>query len=418
MFPSDITMYFICTFLFAVFPAMLLNLYLNKRSIKMNAKRNGLTEEDGGKIVAKIIKTNTLNSNIIDGKITKFIESYNKNSNYKNRISKHISNWIFSDINKYNEVTDDYHYKILMDTPNSTVYFQFKHKFIGGAYIRDLSVSLINTEQLPNEKFYPHSSFYNIIYLAKLLYNYRTIPKIDTTYIEKCSKVNLPQNEYCKRIYKPPVLLKLIDSPSEIRRYVNTYTIDRTIDKTIDNIIDKTIDSTSNTPSSRIFIIFNALKTLQKALNVNRPIICYLPIAFNHVKGINNNIGLMFIDLRCEDTINTFNKRFEENKYHALATNFILVNNLHKLFGHNGNTVRNLVDVVLTSTYYTCDDNDKESRLHWSYENVGNYPIYFAISSCILNDKIIVAQTITSNIGEIKLPSEYESIGYDYFAPK
>lgn len=422
MFPSNITMYFIRTFLFSVFPALVLNLFLNKRSFKMNAKRNDLTEEDwyqaqkedDGKIVLKIIKTNTLNSDIIDEKITKFVESYNKICKYNNRIFKHISNWIFSDINKYNEVTDDYHYKILTDTPNNTIYFQFKHKFIGGAYIRDLSVSLINTEQLPNEKFYPHSSFFNIIYLAKLLYNYRTIPKIDTQYIENYSKINLPQKTYCKRIYKPPILLKLIDSPSEIRRYVNSYTIDRTID----NTIDSTIDSTSNTPSSRTVIIFNALKTIQKALNVNRPIICYLPIAFNHVKGINNNIGIMFIDLRCEDTINTFNKRFEENKYHALATNFILVNNLHKLFGHNGNTVRNLVDVVLTFVYYTCDDNDKETRLHWSYENVGNYPIYFAISSCIINDKIVVAQTITSNIGEIKLPAEYEPIGYDYFVPK
>lgn len=410
LFPSNITMYFIRTFLFSVFPALVLNLFLNKRSFKVIAKRIGLTEEDsyqaqkedGGKIVAKIIKTNTLNSNIIEEKITNFVESYNKNCNYTNPISKHISNWIFSDINKYNEVTDDYHYKILTDTPNNTIYFQFKHKYIGGAYIRDLSSSLIDTEQSANEKFYPHSSFFNIIYVAKLLYNYHRIPKIDTAHIEKYSKLNLPHMECCKRIYKPPILLKLIESPSEIRRYVNTYTIDRT----------------NNTPSSRIIIIFNALKTLQRVLNINRSIVCYLPIAFNHVKGINNNIGIMFIDLREEDTINTFNKRFEENKYQALATNFLLVNNLHKLFGHNGNTVRNYVDVVLTSVYYTCDDNDKETRLHWSYENVGSYPIYFAISSCILKDKIVVAQTITSNIGEIKLPAEYEPIGYDYFVPK
>ena len=100
-----------------------------------------------------------------------------------------------------------------------------------------------------------------------------------------------------------------------------------------------------------------------------------------------------------------------------MATNFLLVNNVHKLAGYNAEKVRNLVDVVLTSTYYTCDDmnEDKESRLYWSYENVGNYPIYFAISSCILKDKIVVSQTITSNTGEIKLPAEFKAIGYDYF---
>ena len=146
---------------------------------------------------------------------------------------------------------------------------------------------------------------------------------------------------YSKRVYNAPILLRLVNSPLEIRRYISTYTIDR---------IDNVDNTNKNTPSSRITIIFNALKTLHKALAINRPIICYLPIAFNHVKGINNNIGIMLIDCREDDTINTFNKRFEDNKYMILATNFLLVNNLHKLGGYNGSSVRNIVDVVLTST--------------------------------------------------------------------
>ena len=399
LFTSDIITYVSCILLTVVIPALLMNLYLTEEDSYQAQK------DDGGKIVSKLIKSNTLSINILEKKITKFRETFNTNCKYDNCISKHLYNWIFSDVTKYNEITDNYHYKILLDTSN-IIYFQFKHKFLGGAYIRDLASALIDTEQIPNSKFYPHSSFYNIIYLAKLVYNYQTIPKICIAEIEQCSTLKLPPMACCKIVHKPPILLKLVESPLEIKRYINTYTIDR-VDKT-----DK------NTPSSRITIIFNALKTLQKTLAVNRPIICYLPIAFNHVKGINDNVGIMFIDLRKEDTINTFNKRFEDNKYQVLATNFLLVNNLHKLIGYNGCSVPTLVDVVLTSTYYTCDDNDKESRLHWSYESVGDYPIYFAISSCIMNDKIVVAQTITSNIGEIKLPVEYTPVNYDYFIPK
>ena len=289
MFPSDITMYFIYTFLFAVFPALLLNIYLITEEDPYQAKK-----DDGGKIVANLIKTNTLSTNIIEKKVTNFVQTYNKNCKYNNRISKHTNNCVFTDSKKYNEVNDDYHYKILLNTPNNTIYFQFKHKYIGGAYIRDLSSSLIDTEQSANEKFYPHSSFFNIIYVAKLLYNYRTIPKIDTAKIEQYTNCKLPSVVCCKRLYNPPTLLKLVESSSEIRRYVNTYTLDRA----------------DNKHSSRTIILFNALKTLQKALALNRPIVRYLPIAFNHVKGINNNIGIMFIDLREEDTINTFNKRF------------------------------------------------------------------------------------------------------------
>jgi hypothetical protein len=408
IFQSDILIYASCIFLTVIIPVLLLNSYLTEEDSYQAQKG------DGGKIVSKLIKSNTTSISILEKKITKFVESYNTNCKYNNYISKHIYNWIFSDVTKYNEINgnDNYncHYKILLDASN-TIYFQFKHKFIGGAYIRDLASTLIDTEQIPNNKFHPHSSFFNITYLAKLLYNYRTIPKINVAEIEKCGiyALSLPYMSYSKRVYKAPILLRLVNSPLEIRRYISTYTIDR---------IDNVNNTNKNTPSSRITIIFNALKTLHKVLAINRPIICYLPIAFNHVKGINNNIGIMLIDCREDDTINTFNKRFEDNKYMVLATNFLLVNNLHKLGGYNGSSVRNIVDVVLTSTYYACDDNDKESRLHWSYENVGDYPIYLAISSCIMKNKIVVAQTITSNAGEIKLPTEYEPVNYEYFIPK
>ena len=56
--------------------------------------------------------------------------------------------------------------------------------------------------------------------------------------------------------------------------------------------------------------------------------------------------------------------------------------------------------------------------LQWTYENVAEYTIYIAISSCVMKEKIVVSQTITSNMGKINLPvAEYKEVGYDYFIP-
>lgn len=148
---------------------------------------------------------------------------------------------------------------------------------------------------------------------------------------------------------------------------------------------------------------------------IGRPLVCYLPIAFNHVYGVNNNIGIIFIELLENDTIDTFNKRFEQNKYQALATNFVLLNNLNKLSVYNGSSVRQNVDIVITSIYHNNNDTEKPAMVYWTYKNVAEYPIYVAISSCVMEEKIVVSQTITSNIGKINLPAYYKEIDCNYF---
>ena len=336
-------------------------------------------KEDGGRIIVKFIKNQYSSIEEIKNKTQTLIECYNKNNIHK--IQPHDSKCVFTDSNEYNNFGEDvnYHYKMFVNSNDNVIYGDFKHKYIGGAYLRDFMLSSVSTQQVSNEKYYPHSSPINIFPFVKLLYNYKSLPKITGD------------------------LLRLAPSKTGIQRYVNTYTIDRQ---------DK------SKYSSRIIIIFNALKTIQQTLHIGRPLVCYLPVAFNHVYGVSNNIGILFIEIFEQDTIDTFTKRFEQNKYHALATNFILLNNLHKISIHNGSNIRKSVDIVLTSLYYNCDEPEDESMLQWTYENVAEYPIYIAISSCVMKEKIVVSQTITSNMGKINLPvAEYKEIGYDYFIP-
>jgi hypothetical protein len=334
---------------------------------------HSIYNKDDCEIVGKLYNCNSYENIIKD--LQFFIDCYNKN-NKNNQIQSHNSNCIFINTDKYNNL-DKYHYKILLNPNDNSLKFVFKHKYIGGAYIRNLLLPCSNTTaiQLTDEKTYPHSSFINIFYFFKLLYNYNTIPKING------------------------IILKKVNSNSEIQRYTNTYNIDRI----------------NNKYSSRIIIIFNILKIIQNALNIGRPLVCYLPIAFNHVYGVNNNIGIIFIELLENDTIDTFNKRFEQNKYQALATNFVLLNNLNKLSVYNGSSVRQNVDIVITSIYHNNNDTEKPAMVYWTYKNVAEYPIYVAISSCVMEEKIVVSQTITSNIGKINLPAYYKEIDCNYF---
>ena len=56
-------------------------------------------------------------------------------------------------------------------------------------------------------------------------------------------------------------------------------------------------------------------------------------------------------------------------------------------------------------------------KVSWTYENIGEYPIYVAVSSVMKNDKIEVTETITSNTSDFDLyfDNSYQEIPFsDY----
>jgi hypothetical protein len=149
--------------------------------------------------------------------------------------------------------------------------------------------------------------------------------------------------------------------------------------------------------STRSLVIYNVLCNVYKMSGLQRKMICYLPIAFINTKTINNNIGIIWIEFDDSMSIEDLEKQIQKNKYQALATNFFLRYQLDSFFRKKeiGSNVRKNVDVVLTSTYYNAE---YESNLHWSYDNVAEYPFYVCLSTVFMNDgSIVVNETITSN---------------------
>lgn len=257
-------------------------------------------------------------------------------------------NYIYYDKKEFLD-EQEYHYKFYIDKKNMKIYAYVKHEYIGGAYLLSLFYTILNEEQKELHKIFPESNIFNLILLPKLYYDYKYLPKIN--------------DDYCK----------LINDKNKIKRYINNYKLEKT-----------------NKISSKTIIIFNILSIIHKSLNLDRELVCYLPIAFQHYKNIKNNIGLMWLVFDKKDTLKDLDKKIKNSKYQPLVSNSLMIFRTHDI--KKGIEVRKSVDVVLTIMMGK-ESNDFE--VSWTFENVSDYPIYAAITSIMKDEYIDITQTIT-----------------------
>ena len=288
--------------------------------------------------------------NILENLEHKLIK-YNHNYNSYQSTNKIYYCNIYYDKYKFLE-NNNYHYKFFIDRKKLKVYCYLNHEFIGGSYLLTLFHCFIEQPQKSSKILFPKSSIFNIIYCLKLLYNYNNITK---------SFIPLP----------------LVSKKNEIKRYKKYFNI-----------------PLNQKYSSKSVIIYEILKNIYKGLSLNRPLICYLPIAFQEYPNIKNNIGVMCIKFDNQnETVETIDKKIYYSRYQVAATNTLL---LYKSFNKSkGSSVRKSVDVIIS--FMLAKENNADFNVSWTYENVGEYPVYVAVSSVMKNDEIEVTQTITLN---------------------
>jgi hypothetical protein len=295
---------------------------------------------------------NTLYFSDVIAKMEDKLQNYNDIYNFYNsteNICYCIKNYIY--YNKKDFLDDEeYHYKFYIDKKNQKIITYIKHEYIGGAYLLSLFYTILNDNQKEIHEIFPKSSFLNLFLVPKLFFDCKNIPKID--------------HDLCN----------LVEDKKEIRRYKNNYILTK-----IDNVSTKTI------------IIYNLLCTVHKCLKLQRSIVCYLPIAFQHHKNIKNNIGIMWLVFDpSKESLEDLDKKINKSKYQALATNSLILyknNDIKK-----GSEIRRGVDVVITIMLGKENNNFEVS---WTFENVSEYPIYAAITSIMRENEIHVTQTLT-----------------------
>lgn len=285
----------------------------------------------------------------LENRLRKYNYEYNK-VQLTNRIDPNLI-YIFENEDAFH-FCFQYHYKFLIDVKNQVIQAKVKHEFIGGAYLLELFYCFLKNTQKSSNKLFPKSRWSNIIFVPSLVWFLN---------------------------FKLPVItpLPLVSSDEQIERYKGSFTI-----------------SNNSTCSSKTFVLYNILTTIYKALNLDRDLICYLPIAFQASEGIKNNIGLMWIIFNPYQSISEFASNIEKSKWQILASNACL-HCLPSCFKSLGKNVRSAVDVVV-SFMLGADDLDFEAT--WTFEHISDYPIYIAVASILKsNGDINITQTITSS---------------------
>ena len=98
-------------------------------------------------------------------------------------------------------------------------------------------------------------------------------------------------------------------------------------------------------PESRRYkIIFKLLQdTLRKT---DRPKLrAYITYGFPHTTKMKNNVGIFFVEIRDDTTLQDMVQQIQNNVYQVLATNTLMP------YFQRGQTIRNSVDIVLTMGY-------------------------------------------------------------------
>ena len=170
------------------------------------------------------------------------------------------------------------------------------------------------------------------------------------------------------------------------------------------------------TTTKRNFILYQVLNKLYNYLQLNRPMRVMIPIPFNRFNKINNNIGAIFLIFNGNESLEEFGKMFEHKKYMVLATNFLVISKISTLFSNN-QSIRNQIDVVVTSIYSNIQDDINASEepidysLHWSTKILPVESVYTSVYSRIFESHIntnITYTVSTSNFQESEQLKKYK----------
>jgi hypothetical protein len=228
-----------------------------------------------------------------------------------------------------NSILTNSNNKLVLSFRNNCIYIYFNHYFISGPNMFMLLNQMVNSRP---PKFLTTNPFLGIIYLPFYLYDLMLLQKRD----------------YAKK------------------------------EKQIEHIIvEKNITLTKN---KRCYSYLCILSKIYNTLQLSRPMVVALSIAFEELPYIKNNVGVIIINYEIKDTIETLDKKIKNAYYQAYCSNFIITCPLPNI----GNfELRNYVDCIISSMYIT---SDFDFKIAWNCSKLPIEQMYVGSVSIIHSD--------------------------------
>ena len=218
--------------------------------------------------------------------------------------------------------------KLGIDFKDNCVYVYFNHYYVSGPNLFSLLNKMVDST---SPHFLKTNPFYGIINLPFYIYDLMALKK---------------------------------------REYIKT-------EKQIEHFITEKNICTQN---KRSYLYFSILNKVYKSLNLNRPMVVALPIAFDDLSYINNNIGLIIINYEIKDTIETLDQKLKNAYYQAYCSNFILNCPLPSIGKFE---IRDYVDCIVSSLYIK---TDFDLKIAWNCSKPPIEQIYVGSVSILHSD--------------------------------
>jgi hypothetical protein len=229
-----------------------------------------------------------------------------KNENEFNIVKNNILNIIGSEdfLMKYDitleSILNDTNNKVAVSFKDTSIYIYFNHYYISGPTMFILLNRIFNSS---SPTFLKTNPFLGIINLPFYLYDMMLLKK----------KKYLKNNKQTEHL-----------------------------------IVEKNI----KTNDKRYYLYLNTLKNVYTSLQMNRPMVVALPVAFDELPYINNNVGIIIINYEITDTIETLKNKIINASYQAYCSNFI-INCPLPSFGKF--EIRNYIDCIISVMYIKTD---------------------------------------------------------------
>ena len=131
------------------------------------------------------------------------------------------------------------------------------------------------------------------------------------------------------------------------------------------------------TKNKRCYLCLNVLQKIYNSLEMNRPMVVAISLAFDELPYITNNVGLIIINYDITDTIETLDEKIKNASYQAYCSNFIVNCPLPNL------PFRNYIDCIISSMYIK---SDYDFKIAWNCAKTPVEQMYVGTISVLRSD--------------------------------